>query len=446
VQAQSLVPKGPEMPKAMKRFLELSDKNGQRKLNKTTDALAKKMTKWVSTDLDNNVKVDSALIAYSGTRGTDFDWETLAFTLEGPSIGTKFDSAATFQIANNIKILYNKTYDANNNPLTYLQQYATGTGSLTNNSKAEMTYDAQNNVLSETYAGWDASSSTWKPTERYTYAYNSNGKTLSDTTFSYNAAGSAWEPSDLSVYHYDGNGNLISGELKEWDGGAWTDWGQMVAIYDAQGNRLSGTVYDISNGQTMPMYQDSLQYNSTGGITFYQISFNNGSGFLPNYRQYRYPNTAGHPDSLFMDAYQAGNWMKYVKLDFTYDNDGDPIKLAQFPYTGNAYSPDASLEQVYYYNTSWPVGLRQVVVAQNAFSLYPNPATQSITLQTKGNQSYAGATILIGSMEGKVIYEGKTDASGQTRINLGNYTTGMYWMAVKDQQGALLYRNTFNKQ
>ncbi len=56
------------------------------------------------------------------------------------------------------------------------------------------------------------------------------------------------------------------------------------------------------------------------------------------------------------------------------------------------------------------------------------------------------ASLFIGSMDGKLIYEAPINASGQTEVNLNGYSKGVYWIAVKDLHGALLYRNIFNRQ
>ncbi len=441
--AQSFTSAYPEAPQAMKRFKALADKQAARQhANKTTEATAKPITKWRTTDLNNNTKTDSSLLAYSGGRGSDFNWETLQFDILEATGPIHFDSAVNANIVNNMAFMVRKNYDAHNNPvLTVTLNAAPLTGAFMNSAKSEMTYDAQNNLLSEIrYSG----GANWQLSDKFTYKYDAQNKTIADSSYTYNTGASSWELSDLTTYEYDANGNMVKGNYKEWDGAAWVDVGTIIALYDVQNRRLSGTVYNF--GTTNIQYQDSLQYNATGGITYYQVGSAQSGAFAPVFRQFRYPNPAGKPDSVFLDGYNAGNWIKLYRLTFDFNTDGDPTSLKQYEYTGNGYSPDASVNQEYFYGTSWPVGLQQVAVAQNEFTLFPNPAQSNITLQYKGTGAYNTTTVQVGSMDGKVMYQGTADASGKTSINLDRFTTGLYWIAVRDAKGVLLYKSMFNKQ
>lgn len=77
--------------------------------------------------------------------------------------------------------------------------------------------------------------------------------------------------------------------------------------------------------------------------------------------------------------------------------------------------------------------------AKNTFTLYPNPATNTLTLNTDLNLKNAQLTIL--NAQGQLVINSTFDvhlASGETTFDISNLNTGLYHLLLEDEQGRVV--------
>jgi len=78
----------------------------------------------------------------------------------------------------------------------------------------------------------------------------------------------------------------------------------------------------------------------------------------------------------------------------------------------------------------WSVGINEPAASQTNISLYPNPASTSLTIEY--NPQSVNASYEIMDMTGQVIQQGKMDQNGQTVLSVAPYAAGIYLVRVID--------------
>ena len=74
---------------------------------------------------------------------------------------------------------------------------------------------------------------------------------------------------------------------------------------------------------------------------------------------------------------------------------------------------------------------------ENNLVLFPNPATDEITIKTNGNLK--GATISISSLLGQELEKFTLNSKVKT-LNISNYQSGIYILKVNSQDGIQSYK------
>jgi len=236
---------------------------------------------------------DSVYLVYSGLRGGD-----LAHTLD-------YDTAYVVQYDLN-SAAYDKyafesqTFDANNNVLSDLEAtWNATTSSYANVEEDSFTYDANNNMLMDKDLMWNAATSSWNNGSEYIYTYNSNNKMLTEI-YAY-GNGNTWINSTKDTFTYDGNGNMLADLNLEWNGTNNT-WGN---------NTLA--TYTYNAGNNMLTEQDQTWDGASAWI---------------NDDLYAYTYDANN--NMLTDLYQVDNgtgnvWLNSYTDTFAYDGANDPL-------------------------------------------------------------------------------------------------------------------------
>jgi hypothetical protein len=142
------------------------------------------------------------------------------------------------------------TYDANGNMFTELEQYWSG-GRWVDKSRRTHIYDGNNNLLLEIDEYWDGQ---WLKSSGVLHTYDARNNRTKTTPIYWHSTDQLWEYFQYFEYTYDANNNMLTDSWYHWDYDSWgmyyqwTLWSRHFYAYDANSNLLSDSLvgYDVS--------------------------------------------------------------------------------------------------------------------------------------------------------------------------------------------------------
>jgi len=298
------------------------------------------------------VPYDSAIYSYSGTRVYDSALHIIACD---QAIGMSYQLGPdTFAVSNrNIQ-----TFDANNNMLTNTYQlWNTDSNAYINSTNTIWTYDANNNLLTYTTQHW-TNTNSWVNEVNKIYTYDANNNRLSYAEQTWNTGTSAWVNDINYLYTYSASNLLTQSVFQHWNG-TWQDSTQSTYTYNAsnQQTQVTNQYWDPSGPFWYNVDQSQYAYSSAGpeqlylyliwsGVTatfnvssetIYSLDVNNNDSartlrtwngsVWTNVNQYLYTyDTNSNQLSQIYQLWDATNlvWKNETRLRTTYDSYNNP--------------------------------------------------------------------------------------------------------------------------
>ena len=318
--------------------------------------------------------------------------------------------------ANNNQWLFNKKYetqyDANGNPVLDVEFYYNHeTSQWEPHTKTEMDYNADNLVaekrayhyrvetaewmiedkLTYTYSNGDLIVKTghvyfydineWRFSSERRYAYNGNHQMLSDTGLVWNQFLLQWDYNELTQHEYDDAGNEIMMINKVWDSN-WQNEDKEEYIINAEGSLTELDVYEWNENTNDWLQTERIEANLNTDYTLEQL-------VLP-FESY----------SFFYPVKQMlVSWIGYVTDGFNWYE------------TASRY---------YYYATFDANGIDEAL--QNNVSVYPNPAQNSIYINT--DDLKGAAAIVLFDQQGRVVLS--QTVSANRLVSVSKLKNGLY--------------------
>ncbi|MBA3829746.1 MAG: T9SS type A sorting domain-containing protein [Taibaiella sp.] len=410
---------------------------------------------------------DSAKYTYSGARGSHYDLNQVSFNFPRtpydygqPQFSSPF-SIGTMDIMSDTALGYtydtlhhisltNKTfamYDGNNNLLNYYNIYTDTT--YLRNAHMVNTFDAANRIaVNVTFTGgplvWDTA------TRRY-FSYNGTGQLTQDSTYAYNAATSAL--SSKYVYIYNGAGQLtqLNNYTKATAAAPWFKSNEIDLTYYTDGRLQLMLSYDDTGTGLYVSTKDTLGYPAALNYYNYFNEYTSDStGWSSIYKIKKRVNSAGLPDSINTTErvyfYTSGGVIPQNILfndNIIYNTSNDPIQHVQYINFGTGGFQLNSVENYYY---EIPTGVLGAPQFKN-ISVYPNPATDNISVLLGDAVAKGDITIRLMNIDGRTIKTQSVPANtAKVQLSLSGITPGTYLISVTDATGYILYIQKLAKQ
>lgn len=235
------------------------------------------------------------------------------------------------------------------------------------------------------------------------YTYTSGGQ-LAQTT-SYNVSGgSSSSPTSRTTYTYDVMGRLLA-SLEEYDSGS----GLMNDYLDS---------FTYSGANMMYTSDKSFSYADTSWILDVQI-VNSLTSF-----------DAIDSSIISADIFETGALMEVAKLKFTYNANQHMTKQALYFTDGTEIESDPTQIQHFYY-APVPTSVAGLPSQQAGISLYPNPATNVLTISGKGNMQ-----VSVYNLSGQLLLQQSGPAQQEgMQVQISSLPAGTYLAEVKTKDG-----------
>jgi hypothetical protein len=194
--------------------------------------------------------------------------------------------------------------------------------------------------------------------------------------------------------------------MQYWNGTAWEN--------DEQGTIIYNTSNDLIN-------QTNQEWNGTAWANYFKIT-----------NTY---NTNNMRTSQLNQNWNGATWVNQLLTTNTYDanNLEQTYTFRLWTITGDTLSEGDS---IYYYFHA-VTGINELAVKQKNIIVYPNPATNTLTIETLqaavGNMQ--SALIEITNIQGQLVKTFMATGS-KTSIDVSSFPPGVYFIEVKSEKGA----------
>lgn len=339
-------------------------------------------------------------------------------------------------------------YDGNNIIQTDNRYYPTIPGAIT---RSKNYYDGLGNLSVSIDFTFDTITHTWDTTNAGLFFYNSFNQLIMDST-SVNYGSGIWGEENKHVYAWDGSGNMIFTEYYTDSFGYWQPQTQRHLYYNADSTLHTDSVSQYNVGQWTPYTKDSFGY--TPGISYF--TYDQTEMFVSDtvYTKCIYSKNvslSGLPDTVYYGFYGGGYFAPTQKLMgkkifFTYDSLRNPLVSKSFNYnitdslTGTGFY-DSSPERTfyYYYETYDFTDVPVITASTERITIYPNPATDEITISRPDAVKGAVTFIKISNAMGQAISVESLPWMNETeKIPLSGLVPGLYLLTLQDGSGKVL--------
>ncbi|MCX6351997.1 MAG: T9SS type A sorting domain-containing protein [Bacteroidetes bacterium] len=315
------------------------------------------------------------------------------------------------------------TYNTNGKVLTGLGQKWKGT-TYVNSYLQTFTYNAKGSQTNYMFQTWNGTG--WDNSYQYAYTYDTNEKLIKSEE--QNGSGTNWTNNTQINYTYNAKGKETTSLTKNWDGTAWKDYYRTTSTYDTNGNKTHYLGQTLVSTSWINTYQNFFTYNANNMVVTDTGQFYKSSA-RSNYYVYSYTyNSNGKRTKLLGLNWFNNAFAKLFTYTDTYDANGNiatSINLS-WNHQGNRVAGGDSCN--YFYSVVTDINSSYKTYAK--ITMYPNPATNNITININGNLGNKNALSIYDVM-GRLVLT-KSIISNNEVINIEGLSSGIYTAIIKN--------------
>ena len=249
---------------------------------------------------------------------------------------------------------------------------------------------------------WDESTSSWGNNWKSTYTYDDNGNPTEILGHNWDEPTSSWVNEWKGTYTYDNIGNLTEELSQSWDGAisSWVNDSKYTFTYDSNGNRTK-ELWQYWDGAISSWVNDS-KYTFT------------------------YDSNGNRAESLSQSWDGAiSSWVNEWKGTYTYDSNGNRTERLGQDWDLATNTWVNVFYVLYYYSIHQILEITDINIS--GISIYPNPVSQSITIENVN----INATIRIYDMSGRLQISEIATTEKQL-VDLSKLGKGVYILSIHD--------------
>lgn len=351
----------------------------------------------------------------------------------------------------------NYEYDSNSNLISVTGfEWDLGVWKIYN--KTTYTYNASNKAIEEVYQEWNSTTNTLENVSKDSYTYTSGKPT---EIVYYEWTNPNWVLKDKTVITYNIN-NLPDGALSYiWDGMQWVNDSRYSTTYNSNNKLTEDLGEKWTSSNWVNDYKTIYAYDTNNKLVTSRLSlrdvFNttwvednridytldaNGNRITTTY--------SGSFDSKLEYSYDTSSLMASFTNPFK-DKTGIDYFAEDFPHVNkvlgyNEYRYDTQTSSfvingrtTYNYSNSITLGTENVVKANFAVTVFPNPTTDFVYIQNSSNTEIDN--VLVIDITGKTVLQ--QEGNGAT-LNIEKLSAGIY--ILQASSGNEKYQTKFIKE
>lgn len=383
------------------------------------------------------VLFDSAVLHYSGTKGSLFDFNKMIYNIY--SLPDQSDYPTLYMHTTSPNDIADVLYDS-------AQDYTFSSGTVSIATSYYRQYSG-NFTSRSSYTYYDTMQSG------NIYSYNASGDVTSIVNFT--RSPSSYDTSYISYFSYNSSEQLIrdSGTTKDISG-IYKPYFKESYGYDASGHISDVTLFYVNTSTSgwQPYSKYLIDYNAAGkvntvsidtGISFVQYykttySYTPGVNYYTgttdslwsgtNWQSYatmaKYLNAAHLPDSM-VSIYALGYKTKHV-----YRYDAANNITVDTTYTITSGSTSANFQQYFY--EAYPDAVHDVKLPSIAVQLYPNPATSIMNINMQNTTGNTPLQLSIYNEQGQIVKRAFLNTlNGHAIMHIEDLASGIYFVNIQ---------------
>jgi hypothetical protein len=286
------------------------------------------------------------------------------------------------------------TYDASNNLTSSLRQFW-NSATWENQTLLTYTYNTSNNWITYLVQLWN--NSTWENYYKWTRTYDVNNNMMSDLIQVWN--GSDWMNLQLATYTYDANNILISKLWQDWNGSSWGNSTLSTYTYDANNNVISILLEDWNGSGWENGWLQTLTYDANNNLL-----------------------------SVLVEEWNGSAWVYLEQYSYTYDANNFKVSDSYKFYGPNSIKVTEGDSTYCYFHTA-VVGKNELMSPIGNISVYPNPSSGKITIETATN-----GHLFILDLNGQQLLQQEITES-TTIVDVSWLPSGIYIVKIAGEKG-----------
>jgi hypothetical protein len=328
-------------------------------------------------------------------------------------------------------------------------------GDWFNDYKFNITYNSDNNYLTETYQDWDEINMLWTNLSRGEYEYDEFQNNTILTYYSYDGAN--WnlilritsefnvnnqvtiqlyenvDPMTMttyknqSLYTYDENDNniLIENQIFNSTSGLWENSQKIEMTYN--GNLIMQQDSFTWTGSDWPLTPNYSQIYDYTSPDIYNVIYQNdsGAGLVNNAITY-YTYNNGKPLEIETKLWINDAWKENSKYTIIYDGNDNPSESNQYSWDDGTGAYVLNSKTLYFISEAQPFALGTASQELLLAKMYPNPFRDELNISFKSALKSEGVIQLF-DMQGKEISKIELQQGEKSiKINNSYLSNGMY--------------------
>jgi hypothetical protein len=311
------------------------------------------------------------------------------------------------------KTSYKFTYDNNGRLIASLAELWQA-GAWVSINRIGVTYNGLGMINMELSERWQ--NGNWANNFKRTYAYDLSGRKLWMLQEKWVAG--AWENDMKSTYSYNANVNTIIVEYTE-DGNVWIKGGRLTYTCEPNGNYIELMLENWENAQWEKDAKIDFTNDADGNILAETEKSPFGNGWVNESKKSYTYDQYGNALSGKTEQWSAGTWLPDEQTSYLYYK-RDYLQVLDVP--------------VYRYEASYrgfPLGMEDEKPVR--FSIYPNPATEFVVIESSIKNSDSPVSNIYDS-SGHLLKTMRL-IENQTKIDLTGLSAGLYLLNIGTNEG-----------
>ncbi len=328
------------------------------------------------------------------------------------------------------------TYAYNNlrMPTMMLYQEFTG-GAWVNKERSRIEYDAHNNPtleVSEVYSG-----GTWVMEGGMQFTNTVvNGRLMQMAVANYDKATSQYVTVSRTTYTYTAGGQMSSYINEVILEGVWMNSAKVTITYKTSDFIDVMIMEEWKEGAWAPMMKYMYEWNENESFTINIFMWDeDSSAYVLSMREVTQYDSHSNLILQTTEMSMVGTWftLSGSKFDITYQGNNPTQQITQ-TWDGTQFVNSTKEVFTNYLN----LGVGDIIADILSFDVYPNPATESLTIKVTG-ENPSGARIEVISITGKVVRSaGLLHSDNQLNLDIASLQAGVYAVRLVSSNGSVI--------